>query len=216
MNKFLYNLVYQNRLDKYNLFIEQFRPGKETRILDVGASDMESLDYANLLEKKYPYPGNITVLGIETYGKEFSRRYPRVKTVSYNGGLFPFGDKEFDICWTSAVIEHVGGVEKQIQFLREVNRVAKSCFITTPNKYFPVEVHTRLLFLHWLPKKYFDAALRKIGKSWASGDYMHPMSVRGLKKLLRKSGINNYRIITNRKFGLTVDLLVIIRALPLP
>jgi len=210
LSKLSYNFVYQNRLRKYNLFINHLKPDSDTKILDVGASDVEALDYANLLEKIYPHPENITALGIETYDKEFSRRYPRVKTVTYNGGTFPFDDKEFEICHSSAVIEHVGGADKQKDFLNEICRVSKSSFITTPNRYFPLEVHTRVLFLHYLPKKIFDSFLTKKGKPWATGDYMNPLSLRDIRRLLAECGITSYEILKNKKLGFTIDFIIII------
>lgn len=60
----------------------------------------------NYLEKHYPYPQKITALGIN--GKDvFCRNYPLVRAVLYDGVNFPFGNKQFDIGWSNAVIEHV-------------------------------------------------------------------------------------------------------------
>ena len=49
------------------------------------------------------------------------------------------------------MIEHVGGEEEQRRFVAEALRVGRRAFITTPNRWFPVEVHTRLPLVHWLP-----------------------------------------------------------------
>lgn len=197
-----------NRLRKYRTFIEQFRPTANTKILDVGASEKEYQKNANILEKKYPYPENITVLGRDIY-KEFSKRYPRVKTVTYQSGVFPFVEKKFDICWCNAVIEHVGDKERQEKFLREIRRVAKVAFITTPNKYFPIEVHTKIPLLHYLPKELFDKILIKIGMSWATENYMHLLSLRDIKELMARADIRNYKIIKNKMFYYTVDFVII-------
>ena len=40
------------------------------------------------------------------------------------------------------MIEHVGGEEEQRRFVAEVLRVGRRAFITTPNRWFPIEVHT--------------------------------------------------------------------------
>lgn len=80
---------------------------------------------------------------------------------------FPFKDKEFDICWCNAVLEHTGDRSRQKKFLKEVRRVAESSFVTTPNKYFTIEPHTRIPLLHFLPKRIFDAILNKAGMKWA-------------------------------------------------
>ena len=63
----------------------------------------------------------------------------------------PFDDGSFDVVFSNAVIEHVGDRERQGQLVREALRVGRRVFLTTPNRWFPVEVHTRLPFVHWLP-----------------------------------------------------------------
>jgi len=50
----------------------------------------------NYLEKNYPFTADITALGLQTEGNElFSKRYPEVNTVLYDGGIFPFDDKKW-------------------------------------------------------------------------------------------------------------------------
>ena len=121
---------------------------------------------------------------------------------------FPFKDKEFDICWCNAVVEHVDNRDKQERFLKNIQRVAKMSFVTTPNRYFPFEVHTRIFLLYYLPKGLFDKILNKIGKSWATGNYMHLLGLRDIKKLLRKCGINEYKITKNKVLGFTIDYVI--------
>jgi hypothetical protein len=44
----------------------------------------------------------------------------------------------------------------------ECARVARKGFcLTTPNRWFPVEFHTQLPLLHWLPKAWFRLILEK-------------------------------------------------------
>ncbi|MBM2833965.1 MAG: hypothetical protein HW406_1126 [Candidatus Brocadiaceae bacterium] len=133
----------------------------EDRILEVGVEDHEHAPVANFLIKKYPYPENITALGIGNLS-EFQRKYPAVKTVVYDGRMFPFEDKSFDIAHSNAVIEHVGNFEAQKLFLKEMTRVSKRGMINTPNRYFLVESHTRIPFLHWAPQNIYDKCLNLI------------------------------------------------------
>lgn len=200
----------RNRKRKYENFLNAFPVQPDTTILDVGYTDLEYTGYDNYLEKHYPHPENITALGV-VEPKEFAARYPKVRTVQYDGTVFPFADKQFDICWSNAVIEHVGNFEKQVFFLKEVKRVAKSAYLTTPNRYFPIEVHTRLPFLHWLPREIFNRILVAVGKDYAAGDYMFLLSLGDVKRLLAAAGIADYTIIKNRFFGFTMDFAVAMR-----
>src|SRR5262245_29480392 len=176
---FAYRVSAFNRRRKWKLFLQCIQPGPDDRILDVGFSDREYSSMDNFLEKNYPFPSNITALGVDD-PVEFPQRYPAVRVVQYDGRIFPFSDGEFDVAWSNAVIEHVGTAatsrESQIRFIRELIRVSRRVYFTTPNRWFPVEVHTRTPLLHWLPKPYFDRYLRRRGKEWAAGDYMTLLS----------------------------------------
>jgi len=197
-----------NRQRKWQKFLEQCAPGADTQILDIGFSDEEYSAVDNFLEKNYSYPQNITAIGIDQPNK-FLARYPKVKAIKYDGTHFPFSDQSFSIAWSNAVLEHVGKREAQINFLKEIKRVAKKAFITTPNRNFPLEVHTRIPFLHWLPKDSFDWILKRVGKGWAAGSYMNLLNLKGLKEILALAGIKDYKIIKNKLFGLTLDFIIV-------
>ena len=67
----------------------------------------------------------------------------------------------------AAVIEHVGSFARQCGFLRECCRVARrAVFVTTPNRWFPVEFHTVLPVVHWLPKPIFRGLMRRTGRGF--------------------------------------------------
>jgi SAM-dependent methyltransferase len=188
--------------------MEEVAPTPETIMLDVGFSEKEYSPTDNFIEKHYPYPQCLTALGIDT-PQDFKQRYPKVTATSYDGTRFPFADKQFDACWSNAVLEHVGGPERQVTFLREVKRVSRTAFITTPNRFFPVEVHTRTPLLHHLPKSLFDRYLALVGKAWASGGYMHLLSESDLRNRLSQAGIEDYRLVRNRFLGFTMDFVVL-------
>jgi len=200
----------KNRKRKFELFLETVKPSDTDKILDIGFSNVEYSPVDNFLEKNYPHLSNITALGIEKDGDDlFKQRYPEVKTVLYNGHEFPFESNTFDVGWSNAVLEHVGDEDAQTFFLKEMNRVCKKLFFTTPNRYFPVEIHTRLPFVHWFPKKVCDRLIKLSGKVWATGNYMHLLSYAKLEKIIKKSGITNYIIHKNRFCGFTMDFCVI-------
>lgn len=86
-----------NRNRKYKYFESKIGFTAETTILDVGFMNAGFNNATtNYLEKHYPYPQNITALGID--GKDaFCRNFPLVRAVLYDGVDFPFEDKSFDI-----------------------------------------------------------------------------------------------------------------------
>jgi len=199
-----------NRRRKWKKFLTLVQPTVKTRVLDVGFNEHEYTPTENFLEKKYPWPENITALGIGNPCK-FKDRYPKVTVVKYGGDFFPFKDETFDVCWSNAVLEHVGDEQAQVRFLREAKRVSKVTFVTTPNKHFPFEVHSRTFMLHFLPKGLFDKYLDMVGKSRYGGDYMNLLSLKSLRKILEQVPNSNYIIIKNKLLIFTIDFIVLIR-----
>lgn len=132
----------------YADFISLCRPGPNETILDVGVSDVVN-DGANLLERAYPYPEQITAVGLGT-ADAFKQAFPAVRYIQIEPNeRLPFPDKHFDIATSNAVLEHVGTKAAQKEFVSELLRVSKRAFITVPNRFFPVEHHTAIPILHW-------------------------------------------------------------------
>lgn len=149
------------RRQMFRVFLESFNPGLSTSVLDVGVTSDTSSPESNYFEQMYPYPHKIVCVGTED-GSHLTARYPGLQYRSVTAGQpLPFRDQEFDIVFSNAVLEHVGGSEAQRAFIRELCRVAKAFYITTPNRWFPVEHHTGLPFLHHLPTPMFRALIRR-------------------------------------------------------
>jgi len=208
LGKIKYKLMYRSRSDKLKLFLNDVCSSDSNKVLDVGAADVEYSPFDNFLEKYYPHPEKITALSIFPL-VHFSQRYPSVSAVVYQGGRFPFEDNSFDVVHSNAVIEHVGSRDKQIDFVKELARVGKKFFFTTPSRHFIFETHTNIPFFHFLPKHFFDRLLLLLGKEWASGDYMNLLSRKDVEVLMRKACVHKFKIITKRMMGLPLHYFVI-------
>lgn len=202
------SIRYRSRLKKLEQIKGLLKASDSDKVLEVGIADREYSPVDNFLVKAYPWQEKITALGIGDVSG-FSKLYPKVRAVSYNGRIFPFKKNEFDIAHSNAVIEHVGGSKDQELFLKEMARVAKRGMLTTPNRHFPIETHTRVPLLHWMGKKEFDKILHRLGKGWAAGPYMHLLCENDLRALAEKARLRNYRIIRNRLFGFTMTFTLI-------
>jgi len=175
-----------NRKRKLALFLEELQPGPETTIVDVGVGDTGfdtepgvALSH-NFFEAMYPWPERITAVS-DVPLPNFAQEFPEVAPVTASGTNLPFGDDSFDIAFSNAVIEHVGGREDQRRFVHELCRVAPKVFVSTPNRRFPVEVHTLVPFLHWLPRGARDrafAALRR--EAWRGVELLNRREVLAL------------------------------------
>jgi len=170
--RFVDSISLRSRERKLRLFLDELRPTEETTVLDVGADELGFGDGGgcgtlNFFEERYPWPERITALGLQD-GAGFRARYPQITYVQGDACALPFGDGAFDIVFSNAVIEHVGGRDRQRQLVSEALRVGRRVFLTTPNRRFPVEVHTRLPLVHWLPDSIAHRAYRAVGKEDAT------------------------------------------------
>lgn len=164
----------RSRRRKLRLFLDEMRPTAETSVLDVGVDEIgfgsaggqSGCTTHNFFEELYPWRSRITAAGLHE-GAGFRARYPEIEYVQADGCALPFPDDSFDVCFSNAVLEHVGGKELQRAFVAEAVRVSRRVFLTTPNRWFPVELHTRLPLVHWLPRSAAGRAYDLAGMPWA-------------------------------------------------
>jgi hypothetical protein len=162
----------RSRRHKLRLFLERLRPDAGTSVVDVGVTDAAFGDAAghgsdNYFEAHYPWPAQITAVGLSELPR-FREAFPSVRLVVADGRRLPFADGEFDIAVSNAVVEHVGEADDQRAFVHELSRVARQVFVSTPNRWFPIEVHTLLPLVHWLPRARARTAFRAMGREEAA------------------------------------------------
>lgn len=177
--------TYQRRR-MYDRFLAASRITASDTLLDVGVTSDQSYSSSNYIEAWYPHKAAITAVGIDD-AAFLETLYPGLRFLKANGLNLPFRDRAFDFVHASAVIEHVGSFDNQIKFVAECARVCrKGVFITTPNRWFPVEFHTVLPIVHWLPKPAFREMMRRSGREFFAQEsnlnLMSPAEVRKAAK----------------------------------
>ena len=178
------------RLRMLAAFLRQVQPTAQTTVLDVGAlSVVRPPPEANMLEQVYPYPRQLTVLGLED-GRPLRSQHPQVRYVQYDGGPFPLADQSVDVCYSHAVLEHVGSHADRLRFVDECLRVGRQVWLTTPNRWYPVDFHTLWPLLHWLPRPWHRAVLRRVGQDfYAQPQHLHLLSRGEVLTLFRHSKV---------------------------
>ena len=150
----------------FQRFLDATAIRPEESLLDVGATSDQTYDSSNYVEAWYPHKDRITAVGVDD-AAFLEARYPGVRFVRADGLDLPFADRSYDVAHSSAVLEHVGSAEDQTRFIAELGRVAaRAVFLTTPNRWFPVEFHTVLPLVHWLPKPMFRRLMRGTGNGF--------------------------------------------------
>jgi ubiquinone/menaquinone biosynthesis C-methylase UbiE len=105
------------------------------KLLDVGGTPGFKAEFQRL------YDSFATVVRVNLrVDRSMSPR--KVLWVAGDGRALPFKSHSFDWVFSNAVIEHVGGLDRQELFASESRRVArKGYFVATPNRRFPIEPH---------------------------------------------------------------------------
>jgi SAM-dependent methyltransferase len=127
-------------------------------------------------------------------------------------GPLPFLSGEFDIIFCNSVIEHRTGAKAEIwnpgfaaralteqkTFAAEIRRVGKRYWVQTPARSFPIESHTKVLFIHWLPRQVFLLFLKLLRLFW----FRHRPDFRLLTKRDMRELFPDARLIAERSCGM--------------
>ena len=102
------------------------------------------------------------------------------------------------------MIEHLSSLDAQIEMVKNIQRVAKFCFVQTPAFIFPLEPHFLFPFFHWLPRKIKILLVSRFNLGWfkRSNNNIEAEnlvdSIRIMKKNEIKRVFKDVKIITER------------------
>lgn len=209
---YLDRLSLKKRLEMFNHFQQTFPQDTLAEVLDVGITADKHALASNYFEKYFRHKNKILALSNQD-GAFLETVYPGLRFKMGDAKALPFADNSIDVVFSSAVIEHIGCFEHQKQMVAECFRVAKiGVFITTPNRWHPVEVHTLLPLIHWLPKKIHRLFLRSIGLSfYAMEENLNLLSHQELAQICMQLNIRQFSITAIKTFGFKSNLLLTIK-----
>lgn len=212
----------RSRAWRAKLFYDVLQPSPSASIIDLGGG--RGVHLATF----FPTMKNATIADFNPEALAFARETFGFKTQRVDGSdVLPFKDAEFDIVFCSSVIEHVTGEKDdavirfkrdgkefretawrhQQQFAREIKRIGRCYFVQTPNRYFPVEVHSWIPLLGFLPTHMQWRVMRLFNHFWPRKQTEPDWSLLGysdMKKLFPDATI--YR---ERCMGITKSLIAI-------
>ena len=171
--KFTDKIIHNKRLEIISIIKDKLGNNNFKDILDIGTT-ADTSESSNLIIK--------SLKDFETY-KSISDQ--EIKSSFFSKTLQKSITDEFsndevetyssDVVISNATLEHVGNYQEQLKMLKNIIKLSKKLFIVvTPNRMHPIEFHSKIPFIHWLPKKLH----RKI------------LSIFGLKYLSKEENLN--------------------------
>jgi hypothetical protein len=199
-----YRMSCRSRQMKFDLFWREINPAPGSTMLNVGA------DPPVLAEVHY---GGAAV-GVEQ--PEQDERFLALRIIACNlrwenmrmyrdaysgrgwrafvgdGCRLPFADQSIDVVFCNAVIEHVPRALQPVM-AGEIMRVGRSWFVTTPNFWFPLELHRRVPLFQFLPKAMQDAYDRRY-RPLHEGDVVNLLAAGDMRRLFPGATVFRQRV----------------------
>ena len=137
-------------------------------VLDIGTTSDNENPNSNLIVKNINNINKFYSISNQTINLPF---FEKTLEKSIVESLNEEEIKEFksDLVLSTATIEHVGSFENQKSMIKNMIKLSRNMIIiTTPNRFHPIEFHTKIPFIHWLPKNMHRKILKFFNLSFYS------------------------------------------------
>jgi hypothetical protein len=142
------------RVERHRRFVDTLRPAPTDRMVDVGGYPGYWASFPRLV-------AHIDCVNLHAYPWDPANAPQHsISTLIGNGCALTFPDGAYDIAFSNSVIEHVGDLDAQRAFAREMMRVGRRVWVQTPAYECPIEPHFLAPFIHWFPKGFRMAVAR--------------------------------------------------------
>ena len=155
------------------------------RLLEVGfGSGLFAVAFARAGAEVHGLEVNPVLLDI---ARENSKRDgAAVDLKVYDGRKFPYPDNFFDYAFSTSVLEHVSNPREVLAEIARVLKRGGKCYLSFPNRWAPLETHTHIWFLSFLPRTLAEFVMRRFYKRNAIEELnLHFLSYFKLRRLIR-------------------------------
>ena len=192
---FFDNIIKKKRVEMTDV-IKIFLKDKNIEdILDIGSTEDENNPSSNYIVKNL---GNYKIyksISDQLIKSNFFT-YKLNKSITSDFSEQEIKQSKSDLVISNATIEHVGSIENQIKMCENIIKLSNKYFIiNTPNKFHPIEFHTKIPLIHWLPNKFYRIILKFLGlKFFADENNLNLLSENDLVLIMKKLNQVNFSI----------------------
>ena len=209
-NSFFEKILIKKRKEILSQIKDFLRNKEIVDVLDVGTTEDDRNSSSNYLIKNLGNFKNYKSISDQQISTVFFSKTLK-KSITDDFNQNEIESFQSDLVISNATIEHVGNFDDQIQMCKNIINLSKKYFvITTPNRFHPIEFHTKTPLIHWLPKKLHRRILKLMGLNFFSEEKnLNLLSEFDLKFIMKKLCQENYEIRSINFFFIKSNLILI-------
>jgi len=189
-------IIMKNRKKMVDIINKYYEDDDLNDALDIGTTNDMKYSHSNYLIKNLKnikvfksisdQKINSTFFFIKSLNKSILEKFSYEEINQYSS----------DLVLSNATIEHVGSSTNQLQMISNIIKLTKKNFVLiTPNRYHPIDFHTQIPLIHWLPKKIHRKILSLIGlKFYSKEENLNLLSTTDLINLLNNFDTIQYKV----------------------
>ena len=208
---FIDKIIEKKRLEIFNIITKKISDNSIQSILDIGTTEENKLKSSNFFVKKFEHIKiKKSITNQDINNGNFSNILK--KSITQNFTQNEIEEFKSDLVISSATIEHVGNRDSQIKMIENIISLSnKFFFITTPNRSFPIDFHTKIPLIHMLPKNYHRKILKILSlKEYALEENLNLLNIKEINKIIEHLDYKGFDIeIFNIKLlGIVSNLII--------
>ena len=177
-------IITKKRLEIVDIINNQIILYNINEVLDIGTTNDTKNKSSNFIVKNLKNIKNFNSISDQLITSSFFKKSLQ-KSITENFSEYEIENFKSDLVISNATIEHVGNYDNQKTMFDNMIKLSKKMIIiATPYRYHPLEFHTKIPLIHWLPKNIHRKILKNIGLTFFSKEEN--------LNLLSKSDFNNF------------------------
>ena len=190
-NKFFDKIIKKKRLEIIKIIKDELKGIQCSDCLDIGTTNDVKNESSNFIIKNLKLILNYKAFSNFSIVDSFFSS-STVGSISEDFEDKTLNSLRSDIVLSSATIEHVGSYTNQKKMIQNIASLTnKIFFITTPNKNYPIDFHSKLPIVNMLPNNIFRKVLKFFKFDYLSKEEnLNLLSLNDLRSLLLETKVH--------------------------
>ena len=193
--EFMNRIILKKRKEMADVVNKYYEADDLKDALDIGTTNDREHSHSNYLIKNLKNIKVFKSISDQEINSTFFIK-SLTKSILENFSNEEINQYSSDLVFSNATIEHVGSTTNQLKMISNVIKLTKKNFVLiAPNRYHPIDFHTQIPLIHWLPKKIHRKILSLIGlKFYSKEENLNLLSTTDLINLLNNFDTIQYEV----------------------